>query len=76
MASKSDKMCKDTDDPVDTNNAPKAKIPKGLPEPGKPPVLPKEALVPPAQEDQLNFTKPTIANQEKFSDKDLSSLTD
>ncbi|KAI5542974.1 hypothetical protein TVAGG3_0077300 [Trichomonas vaginalis G3] len=70
-------MCKETDDagPPETN-APKSKIPKGLPEPGKIAQIPPEALVPPTHELQLEQMQPTIANQETFTDKELSSVSE
>ena len=52
-----------------------AKIPKGLPEPGKPISVPKDSMVPPQKTPKMDHKSTTIANEEVFQDQDLSSIS-
>ena len=68
-------MCKETDEePQKQVTEEKPKTPKGLPEPGKPTPIPKDAMIPPAHQTRINKSEPTIAQEEVFTDKDLSSI--
>ena len=51
------------------------KIPKGLPEPGKPVSVPKDSMIPPQKTPKMDHKNPTIANEEVFQDQDLSSIS-
>ena len=51
------------------------RIPKGLPEPGKPIPIPEDSMVPPQNPTNMEHKSPTIANQEIFEDQDLSSMS-
>lgn len=65
-------MCKEADD---MGGDAKGNSPNALPEPAQPTPIPQDALVPPQHATNFNHQEPTIANQETFSDKDLSSVT-
>ena len=68
-------MCKETDEGPQTKEE-KPKVPLGLPEPGKPIVIPKDSLVPPIHETKLTRAPQTISKEDVFVDKDLSSITE
>ena len=68
-------MCKEADEgPI--NKEEKPKVPMGLPEPGKPVVVPKDSMIPPIHETKLSRAPKVIMDDEVFADKDLSPLTD
>ena len=70
-------MCKEADEePQETTEAKKVKIPKGLPEPGSPVQVPKDSMIPPVHTTNLAGQTATIAAADTFTDKDLSSITE
>ena len=71
-------MCKEADEEpaAGAGEQKKVKIPKGLPEPGKPTHPPKDAMIPPVHSTALANQKATIAIADTFTDKDLSSISD
>ena len=70
-------MCKEADEaPAAAEEVKKVKIPKGLPEPGKPVQPPQDVLFTPTHSSALSDRQPTIANASAFSDKDLSAISE
>ena len=67
-------MCKETDETGVATE--KGKIPKGLPEPGKPVLIPKDSIIPPIHETKLDRAAKTSAHDEQFLDKDLSAMSE
>lgn len=70
-------MCKEEDEVK--GGAGKEEAPKdikGLPEPGKIAIIPKDSLVPPVHDTKMSKKAPRIANQETFADIDLSSISE
>ena len=71
-------MCKEADEEpqAGAQEQKKVKIPKGLPEPGKPAKAPKDSMIPPTHTTALANQTATIAAADTFTDKDLSSITE
>jgi len=70
-------MCKETDDknPGGEGEANEGiAIPEGLPEPGRPPVVPKNALVPPVHGSMIIDDKLNVAEMQAFVDLPLSDI--
>ena len=69
-------MCKEADEEAPVQETKKVKIPKGLPEPGTPVNVPKEAMFPPLHDTGLANKAPTISAADTFADRELSSISD
>lgn len=67
-------MCKETDETG--GGTEKGKVMAGLPEPGTPVPIPKDSIIPPIHETYLDRTATTPAHEEKFDDRDFSSISD
>lgn len=68
-------MCKETDADPGVGEKTKNSAPTKLPEAGKPYPIPKEAIIPPSHDTSLNRKEDTIAHDDVFTDKDLSSIS-
>ncbi|EAY01999.1 hypothetical protein TVAG_217360 [Trichomonas vaginalis G3] len=70
-------MCKEGDDVQSNNqNQEQPKEYKGLPEPGKIGIIPKDSLIPPVHDTKISKVPPKISNQATFADIDLSSISE